>query len=180
MTRLSIQSTIPLLGFAAASGTGKTTLITAILPQLKTAGVRVGLIKHSHHDFEIDKEGKDSYRLRHAGASPVVIVSKYRRAMIEEFSDHVEVSLADQLALFPPQAVDLILVEGFRHEHFPKIVLHRAQLNNPCLFRDDPSIIAVATDECLAEVPLPQLDLNQPAEITAFILKYFFKACRTL
>ena len=173
MTRLSITSPIPLLGFAAASGTGKTTLLTAILPQLQKLKLRVGLIKHSHHDFEIDKEGKDSFRLRRAGASPVVLVSRYRRAIIEELPALSDVNLADQIALFNPKVIDLILVEGFRHEMFPKIELHRAHLNNRCIYLDDPNIIALATDQFLQDVPLPQLDLNNPLDITAFILKHF-------
>ena len=87
---MTFHSTIPILGFAAASGTGKTTLLTQLLPLLNQAGLRVGLIKHSHHNFDIDHAGKDSFRLREAGATPVVLVSKYRRAIIEEFLNPLE------------------------------------------------------------------------------------------
>lgn len=166
--------TIPILGFAAASGTGKTTLLTQILPLLKQAGLRVGLIKHSHHNFEIDYAGKDSFELRKAGATPVVIVSKYRRAFIEEFENQDEPTLTEQIALFNSNETDLILVEGFRDEPIAKIELHRNALNKPLLFQKDNHIIAVATDTCL-ETSLPQLDLNQPAEITNFILHIFLK-----
>jgi molybdopterin-guanine dinucleotide biosynthesis protein B len=165
---------IPLLGFAAASGTGKTTLLTQLLPLLTQAGLRVGLIKHSHHDFEIDHAGKDSFRLRQAGATPVVLVSKYRRAMIEEFSTQIEPKLADQIALFNPADIDLLLVEGFRSEPFAKIELHRASLNQPFLYLNDTHIIAVATDTLLT-ADLPQLNLNQPADIADFILHTFLK-----
>lgn len=169
-----IQSTIPILGFAAASGTGKTTLLKQLFPLLKKAGLRVGLIKHSHHDFEIDHVGKDSFELRKAGATPVVLVSKYRRVIIEEFENPIEPNLAQQIALFNPEKTDLILVEGFRHEAFAKIELHRTELNKPLLYPTDTHIIALATDTHL-ETHLPLLDLNQPNEIADFILHTFLK-----
>ncbi len=165
---------IPILGFAAASGTGKTTLLTQILPLLNHAGLRVGLIKHSHHNFEIDHEGKDSFRLRKSGATPMVLVSKYRRAIIEDFAIPNEPTLADQITFFDSSNIDLILVEGFRHESFPKIELHRASLNELFLYPNDAQIIAIATDTFL-ETDLPQLNLNQPAEIAAFVLHKFLK-----
>lgn len=169
-----IHSTIPILGFAAASGTGKTTLLTQLLPLLKNAGLRVGLIKHSHHNFEIDHIGKDSFELRKAGATPVVLVSKYRRAVIEEFEHQIEPNLTEQIALFNPEKIDLILVEGFRSEAFAKIELHRTELQKPLLYLNDNHIIAIATDTVL-ETHLPQLNLNQPAEIADFILHTFLK-----
>jgi len=169
-----VYSTIPILGFAATSGTGKTTLLTQLLPLLKNAGLRVGLIKHSHHDFEIDYEGKDSFRLRKAGATPVVLVSKYRRVMIEEFETQPEPNLSDQIALFNSDETDLILVEGFRHESFAKIELHRASLRKPLLCLNDVNVIAIATDAPL-QTDLPQLNLNQPADIATFILHNFLK-----
>ncbi len=165
---------IPLLGFAAASGTGKTTLLTQLIPLLKAKNLRIGVIKHSHHDFEIDHEGKDSFRLRHAGATPMVLVSKYRRVIIEEFSNHQEPTLEDQLALFNPTETDLILVEGFRNAPVPKIELHRAELNKPLLYLNDVHIIAIATDIEL-NTTLPQLNLNQPADIADFIFHTFLK-----
>lgn len=165
---------IPLLGFAAASGTGKTTLLTQLIPLLKTKNLLVGVIKHSHHDFEIDHEGKDSFRLRHAGATPMVLVSKYRRVIIEEFENQFEPTLEEQIALFNPIETDLILVEGFRNAPVPKIELHRAELNKPLLYLNDAHIIAIATDVEL-NTSLPQLNLNQPAEIADFIFHTFLK-----
>lgn len=165
---------IPVLGFAAASGTGKTTLLTALIPILRRQGLRVGLVKHSHHDFEIDQPGKDSFRLRKAGASPVLLVSKFRRAMITEFSPAEEPRLADQLKQFDSSELDLILVEGFRTEKFPKIELHRAGLGKPLLYPDDPDIIAIATDLPLeTPSPLVRLDLNRPDLIAEFIQNRF-------
>jgi molybdopterin-guanine dinucleotide biosynthesis protein MobB len=168
------HSNIPVLGFAAASGTGKTTLLTQILPLLKKAGLRVGLIKHSHHDFEIDHVGKDSFALRKAGATPVVLVSTYRRVVIEEFENQIEPTLTEQIELFNSKQIDLILVEGFRHEAFAKIELYRAELNKPLLYLNDNHIIAIATDTVL-DTHLPQLNLNQPSEIANFILHTFLK-----
>lgn len=179
---------IPILGFAAFSGTGKTTLFTKLIPLLKIAGLRVGLIKHSHHNFEIDKPGKDSYRLREAGATPVMLVSSHRRAIITEFSHITEPKLDDQLKVYDQSELDLILVEGFKAEKFPKIELHRPSLNKKLLFPEDPGIIAIATDSIINTSTLstslsesdfaslqtpPVLDINNPEVIANFILTNF-------
>jgi molybdopterin-guanine dinucleotide biosynthesis protein B len=164
----------PLLGFVAASGTGKTTLLTQLIPLLKQQKLRVGLIKHSHHHFEIDKPGKDSFRLREAGANPVLLVSPYRRAMITEFPEPIEPRLMDQISAFAQTEVDLILVEGFKSEAFPKIELHRAALNNPLLYPQDANIIAVASDcQLMLPTTVIYLDLNNPAIIAKFIVDTF-------
>jgi len=167
---------IPLLGFAAFSGTGKTTLLTQIIPILKHQGLRIGLIKHSHHNFQIDQPGKDSFRLREAGASPVMLVSTHRRAIITDITPAQEPCLDDQLQYFNQFELDLILVEGFKAEPFPKIELHRPSLNKPLLYPNDPNIIAIASD-CPLQTPdtLTQLDLNQPDMIAAFILNQFMR-----
>ena len=168
------NANVPILGFAAFSGTGKTTLLTQLIPLLQARRLRVGLIKHSHHNFEIDHPGKDSYRLRKAGASPIMMVSRYRRAIITEYPDATEPRLFDQLPYFDQSLVDIILVEGFKREQFPKIELHRPSLNKPLLFPDDDAIIAIARDGPLPRpVPIPQLDLNRPDNIVAFILDWF-------
>jgi molybdopterin-guanine dinucleotide biosynthesis adapter protein len=167
---------IPILGFAAFSGTGKTTLLTQIIPLLKDHDLRIGLIKHSHHNFQIDQPGKDSFRLREAGASPVMLISTRRRAIITEISPTQEPRLDDQLQLFDQSELDLILVEGFKAEQFPKIELHRPSLNKPLLYPNDPDIMAIASD-CTLETPdyLTQLDINQPEMIAAFILNQFMR-----
>ena len=167
---------IPTIGFVAHSGTGKTTLLTKLIPILKQSGIRVGLIKHSHYDFEIDRPGKDSFRLREAGASPVMLVSKYRRAIITECNPENEPRLAELLNQFDTAALDLILVEGFKAEHFPKIEVHRASLNRPLLYPEDPDIFAVASDTNL-ELPgyLTLLELNRPDWIADFIQNYVMK-----
>ncbi|WP_446811283.1 molybdopterin-guanine dinucleotide biosynthesis protein B [Methylomonas sp. 2BW1-5-20] len=166
----------PVLGFAATSGTGKTSLLTKLIPLLKAQNLRIGVIKHSHHDFEIDQPDKDSFKLRKAGATPVMLVSRYRRAVISELPPAIDISLSEQLAAFPSSGLDLILVEGFRHESYPKIELCRPSLGKPMLYPSDPSIIAIASDQALSTPPnLPQLDLNDPQAITAFIIDTFLK-----
>lgn len=167
---------VPILGFAAFSGTGKTTLLTKLIPLLKNHGLRVALIKHSHHNFEIDKPGKDSYRLREAGATPVMLVSSHRRAIITEFDSIIEPKLDDQLKALDQSDLDLILVEGFKAENFPKIELHRPSLEKPLIFPDDPSIIAIATDSKALELNSPtHLDINNPQLITDFIINTFLE-----
>jgi len=161
------------LGFAAFSGTGKTTLLKQLIPLLKEKGLRVGLVKQSHHDVAVDQPGKDSHELRLAGASPVMLCSPWRRAVITEHEDRRERGLAEELAYFDPAGVDLILVEGFKHERFPKIELHRPALGKPLLFPGDPAIIAIATDGPLpVEPPIPRFDLNAPRPIADFIFDF--------
>jgi molybdopterin-guanine dinucleotide biosynthesis adapter protein len=165
---------VPILGFAAYSGTGKTTLLTQLIPILKQDGLRIGLIKHSHHNFQIDQPGKDSFRLREAGASPVMLVSSHRRAIITEFPAIAEPVLDEQLLAFDQSELDLILVEGFKATQFPKIELHRPTQNTPLLYLNDSNIIAIASDMPL-DIPaaLVQLDLNQPGQIAKFITQQF-------
>jgi molybdopterin molybdotransferase len=165
-------SNIPILGIAAFSGTGKTTLLTKILPLLCAKGLRIGIIKHTHHGFDMDKPGKDSYRLREAGAAVVTVASAQRWALLQETEGQAEPLLQNVLPHVQLCNVDAILVEGFKHQHFPKLELHRPSLNHSFLFPQDNSVIAIASDEPLT-VPLPLLDLNNPAQIADFIINYF-------
>ncbi len=162
---------IPIVGLAAFSGTGKTTLLTRLIPLLRERGLRVGVVKHAHHSFEIDKRGKDSHELRQAGANPVLIGSRHRWALMMETPGQEEPVLDDLLTRLDQDDLDLILVEGFKHEQFPKIELHRPSFGNPLLYPDDPSVVAIATDEALSKpAPIPVLALNRPEQIVAFIL----------
>lgn len=158
----------PVLGLAAWSGTGKTTLLVQLLPLLRARGLRIGVVKHAHHDFDIDHPGKDSYALRKAGAAQMLVASSRRWALMVEAPAPGEVSLIEMLGHLDRRALDLILVEGFRHAPFPKIELHRAELGKPLLFPDDPSIMAVASDRPVPTL-LPQLDINDPAGVAGFI-----------
>jgi molybdopterin-guanine dinucleotide biosynthesis protein MobB len=164
---------VPLLGLAAFSGTGKTTLLRRLLPLLTARGLRVAVIKHAHHSFDLDKPGKDSYELRKAGACRMLVASRNRRALVEETPGDPEPRLAELLAGLRQDDLDLVLVEGFKHESFPKIELHRPGLGRPLLFPDDPSILAVATDGELPEsTRLPVLPLNDARAIADFVVRY--------
>lgn len=164
---------LPLLGFCAWSGTGKTTLLAKLIPLLRERGLRLGVVKHAHHQFDIDQPGKDSWILRHAGAAQTVVASRQRAALIREYDDgRPEPSLADSLALLDPTALDLVLVEGFKHEPFPKIELHRPAMGRELICAKAPEVIAVASDAPVAlPRPLPLLDLNDPPGIADFVLQ---------
>lgn len=163
----------PVLGFIAFSGTGKTTLLEQLIPLLRERGVRVALLKHTHHEFDIDKPGKDSYRLRKAGANQVMVASARRWALItEQPEERDEPQLRELLPHLDPEQFDLLLVEGFKHEHFPKIELRRKVLGKPLLYPNDSHIIAIACDTPQLQAPVPVLDINQPEAIGDFILEW--------
>lgn len=162
----------PVLGFSAYSGTGKTTLLVKLLPLLKGMGLRVAMIKHAHHDFDIDQPGKDSYELRKAGAEQILIASSYRRALITETPEGNEPTLEDLVASLNLEQVDLILVEGFRHLAFPKIELHRPSTGKDLIFPEDSNIIALASDGDIESSAITKLDINNPQEIADFILQW--------
>ncbi|MFQ2367019.1 bifunctional molybdopterin-guanine dinucleotide biosynthesis adaptor protein MobB/molybdopterin molybdotransferase MoeA [Aeromonas enteropelogenes] len=168
--------TLPLLGFAAWSGTGKTTLLEQLIPLLVARGLRLGVLKHAHHDFDIDQPGKDSYRLRKAGASQMMVASRRRHARIIE-TELAEADFRELLASFDQTSLDLLLVEGFKHEHFPKIELHRAAIGKPLLFPEDRDIIAVASDQP-TDTTLPRLDINDLDAIADFVCDYL-AGCQT-
>jgi molybdopterin-guanine dinucleotide biosynthesis protein MobB len=163
---------LPLIGFCAYSGTGKTTLLRKLLPLLRAQGLRVAVVKHAHHSFEMDYPGKDSYELRKSGADCCIVVSRQRVAMVEELPQpNPEPRLDDALRVVDPDRFDLVVVEGFKHEAYPKVELHRPSLGKPLLHADDSSIIALATDAPVKPArPIPVLDLNAPATIRDFVL----------
>jgi molybdopterin-guanine dinucleotide biosynthesis protein MobB len=163
----------PVLGIAAFSGTGKTTLLTRLLPLLGARGLRVGMIKHAHHSFEIDTPGKDSYELRKAGAAQMLIASARRWALMVDHEHRGEPRLAQALARLDQDSLDLILVEGFKTEPIPKIELHRPCLGKPAMYPGDDTVVAVATDGDLPVVTeLPVLDINDVEAIAGFVLQW--------
>ncbi len=168
---------ISLLGFCAWSGTGKTTLLTEVIPHLKFAGLRLTVIKHGHHSIELDTPGKDSYRFREAGADQVLLASRKRMAMMQECRTQREPELVDVMHFINPDCADLVLVEGFKRAAIPKIEVHRPSLGKPLLFPDDRHVIALATDDMTLDVPphIAKLDLNQPDTIAEFILGWMKK-----
>ena len=171
-----MKASIPMLGFSAWSGTGKTTLLRQIIPALRGRGLLVSVIKHAHHHFDLDFPGKDSYELRKSGADQTVICTTTRMAVITEFSDPAEEpELQEILRMLDPHRADLVLVEGYKDIRFPKIELHRTDLGKPWLYPDDDSIIAVACDCAPPEgTRIPVLDINDIDAIARYIYEDFF------
>jgi molybdopterin-guanine dinucleotide biosynthesis protein B len=154
-------------GFAGYSGSGKTTLIERLIPRLVARGLRVSLIKHAHHAFDVDRPGKDSYRHRAAGAAEVLVSSAHRWVLMHELRGDPEPSLDDQLERLSP--CDLVLVEGYKQAAIPKLEVHRPSLGLPLLQPGDPHIVAVAADAPVrASVPL--LDLTDYDSVVAFVV----------
>ncbi|EGS6761096.1 bifunctional molybdopterin-guanine dinucleotide biosynthesis adaptor protein MobB/molybdopterin molybdotransferase MoeA [Vibrio parahaemolyticus] len=162
---------IPILGFAAYSGTGKTTLLEALLPKLTEAGLRIGMLKHAHHNFDVDKPGKDSYRLRKAGASQMLIASSNRFALMTE-TPEAEAEFEYLLTRFDEDKLDVVLVEGCKNIAFPKIELHREEVGKPWLYPHDENIIAIASDTAELDSELPQMNINDLDAIAQFVLQY--------
>ncbi|QKJ89110.1 molybdopterin-guanine dinucleotide biosynthesis adapter protein [Paramixta manurensis] len=162
---------VPLLAIVAWSGTGKTTLLKQLIPLLKAKGIRPGLIKHTHHDMDVDKPGKDSYELRKAGADQVLVASQQRWALMTETPFGEEPNLAWLASRMDVTKLDLVLVEGFKGEAVPKIVLWREGLARSVDELLDSSVIAVASDNHLMSA-LPVLDLNHPSCIAEFIVAW--------
>ena len=168
------DSTPPIIGFCAHSGTGKTTLLKQIIPILKGRGFSLGIVKHAHHDFDTDQPGKDSYELRKAGAKNMLVSSSRRWTLINEhFGENEEATLAELIDIITHQSLDIVLVEGFKRETFPKIELHRRGLAYPYMYGQDPHVVALATDENPpSDVAIPILDINNPNQIADFIIEY--------
>lgn len=159
----------PVLAIAAWSGTGKTTLLKALIPALCAKGIRPGLIKHTHHDMDVDKPGKDSYELRKAGAAQTLVASDRRWALMTETPDEKPLDLGYLVSRMDHSQLDLILVEGFKHEAVPKIVLFRNKAGHKIEeLTLDEHVIAVASDVPL-RLDLPLLDLNDAESLSLFI-----------
>ncbi len=157
-------------GLVGWSGSGKTTLMTELVPALIGRGLRISTIKHTHHDIEIDKPGKDSYRHREAGATEVIITSPVRWALVHELRDQPEPDMRDLLERMEP--VDLILVEGFKSHEFPKLEVHRSETGKSLLAGKDETIVAVASDEPLPDLAIPRLPLDDVAAVADFIIDH--------
>jgi len=165
---------VPLLAIVAWSGTGKTTLLQQVIPLLKSRGIRTGLIKHTHHQMDIDTPGKDSYLLRKAGADQVIVASHQRWALMCETPDK-PLDLADLAARMDHSALDLVLVEGFKDEPVAKIALWRRGVKSEVADLLDEHVIALVSDENLT-FDLPLLDINQPVKIADFIENWLRKS----
>lgn len=165
-----LEDDLPLLGIAAWSGTGKTTLLERLLPALRERGLRVAVIKHAHHAFDVDQPGKDSHRLRQAGAEPILVASRARVALMMETPDREEADLAELIEMVRPQRPDLVLVEGFKAWPLPKLELYREAVGKPLRAAEDAWIVAVASDGT-PDLPddVERLDLNDPERLADWI-----------
>jgi molybdopterin-guanine dinucleotide biosynthesis protein MobB len=157
------------IGVVGWKNNGKTTLVERLVRTLTRRGLRVSTVKHAHHSVDIDEPGKDSYRHREAGASEVVLATARRWALIHELRDEPEPPLEDILARMAP--VDLVIVEGFKRSEHPKIEAHRRERGTPLFAREDPSVVAVASDEPLEGLAIPVLDLDDIEAIAQLIIE---------
>lgn len=165
----------PVIGLAAFSGSGKTTLARRLIELLVQRGFRIGVIKHAHHDFDIDQPGKDSYELRKAGAEQTLISSRRRRALITEMGTRSEPALPALISELDP-GLDLIVVEGFKHSDIPKLEIRRLEARTPALAPTDPNVIAIVTNapsDPSVSSGLPVLDLDAPERVVEFIVARF-------
>lgn len=168
---------VAVLGVTAASGTGKTTLLRGVLPHLRAQGLRVGCIKHTHHDIEIDRPGKDSHVLRSAGAQQMLLTAPRGWALMVDTTDAHDDDFSVVVRRLDLGALDVVLVEGYKFEDFAKIALHRHALSGPLVMPQDANVIAVATDQQpLPACAVPSFALDDVARIAAFILRH----CTTL
>jgi molybdopterin-guanine dinucleotide biosynthesis adapter protein len=158
-----------IFGFAGWSGSGKTTLIERLIPLFVARGLKVSLIKHAHHSFDVDKPGKDSYRHRHAGCAEVLVSSSRRWVLMHELRGAPEPGVGELIEQISP--CDLLLVEGFKRESVPKLEVYRATVGEPLLHPHDPDIVAIACDQPL-ETKLPQFDLNDAPAIAGFVIRH--------
>ena len=167
--------TPPVLGFVGSSGSGKTTLLEGVVSMLSDRGARLAVLKHAKPGFDIDTHpGKDSYRLRNAGAAQVLVASRDRWALLAEQADPLEEpSLQAMLRRLDPEALDAVLVEGLRHERYPKIEVYRPSHGRPpqC-WPHDPDVIAVASDVPVATGNLLRLDLNDREAVARMVARY--------
>lgn len=156
-------------GIVGWKNSGKTTLVSGLIGNLRARGLRVASVKHTHHDVEFDQAGKDSYLHREAGAGEVLLISRRRWALFHEFGDHEPdlPALIDKLA-----PADVVLIEGFKQHGFPKIQVFRRETGNVLLVQQVPGIVAVASDVPLANLPVANLNLDDIDEVSEFILAY--------
>lgn len=158
-----------IIGLAGWSGSGKTTLITKAIPRLIARGLTVSTLKHAHHGFDVDQPGKDSFFHRAAGATEVIISSAKRFAILHELREEPEWDLHALLGKISP--VDLVLIEGYKRDNFPKLEVHRIENGKPLLQPDDPYIVAIASDRPLLNAKVPVVDLNDVEAIVDILLK---------
>lgn len=161
-------------GFTGRSGSGKTTMIESLIPIFNDMGLSVSVIKHTHHEFDVDRPGKDSWRQRQAGAMEVMLTSDKRWVLMHELRGAPEPDLPEQLAHLSP--CDLVLVEGFKRQPIPKLEVWRAANNTLPLHPSDKSIVAIASDVKL-RAGLPVFGLDDYGRIAEFVVRYLEIDC---
>lgn len=164
------MSDMRIIGLAGWSGSGKTTLIKKLIPCLISRGLKVSTLKHAHHGFDLDQPGKDSFFHRAAGATEVVVASARRFAILHELRDEAEWDLPALIAKMSP--VDLVLVEGYKRDPFPKLEVHRAANGKPLIHPDDPHVVAIATDVPVPAATIPVVDINDIAAIADVLIRH--------
>jgi molybdopterin-guanine dinucleotide biosynthesis protein B len=158
------------IGLAGWSGAGKTTLLTGVIPHFLASGVRVSVIKHAHHEFDVDIPGKDSWVHRQSGATEVLVSSTRRWALMHELRGASEPLLPELLARMSP--VDLVIIEGFKSGPHRKIEVHRLANGKAMLFPDDPAIVGLATDVAAVETALPRAHLDDIPAVAAMMQRF--------
>jgi molybdopterin-guanine dinucleotide biosynthesis protein B len=159
-----------IIGLAGWSGAGKTTLLISVIPRLVARGLKISTVKHAHHNFDIDKPGKDSHSHRMAGATEVLVGSAHRWALVHELRGETEPGLAELLARLSP--VDLVIIEGYKREPHPKLEVYRAAVGKPLMQPDDPHIVAIATDSPLPSARVPVVSLDDIEGIAELLLRH--------
>jgi molybdopterin-guanine dinucleotide biosynthesis adapter protein len=159
-----------IFGLAGWSGSGKTTLLVRLLPELTGRGLAVSTMKHAHHAFDVDQSGKDSYAHREAGASEVLVSSANRWALMHELRGGAEPSVEELIAHMTP--VDLLIIEGFKSHAHDKLEVYRASVGKPLLCRDDPYVVAIASDAPVGGVGIPVIDIDDMRAIADFIVAH--------
>jgi molybdopterin-guanine dinucleotide biosynthesis adapter protein len=156
------------IGVAGFKNSGKTTLVEKLVRHLTGQGYRISTVKHAHHSFDIDHEGRDSFRHRKAGATEVAVISRDRTAIIHELRGEAEPSLADVLVRLRP--CDLVIVEGYKRDGHDKIEVRNVDLAHPALAGDDPTVVAIAANGMVADAPVPLFDRDDVAALARFII----------
>jgi molybdopterin-guanine dinucleotide biosynthesis protein B len=157
-------------GLVGWSGSGKTTLMTRLIPELAGRGLSVSTVKHAHHGFDVDQPGKDSFLHRTAGAMEVMVASAQRWALMHEHRGTSEPGLEEIVRQMSP--VDLLMVEGFKRHNHPRLEVHRPSVGKPLICREDATVLAVASDEAIPDLPVPRLELEDIGGIAEFVLAH--------
>jgi len=158
------------IGVAGFKNAGKTTLVERLVSELTRRGHRISTVKHAHHSFDIDHEGRDSFRHRKAGASEVAVVSRHRWAIIHESREDAEPALEDILAKLAP--CDLVIVEGYKRDTHDKIEVRNLELAHPKLAGDDPTVIAIAANGAIPDAPVPVFDREDVSALASFVERH--------